>query len=169
MRTFKIYSLNNFQIRNTVLLTLVTMLHIISPWLTYFTTGSLYLLTPFTHFTPNPRQPSVFSRYPWAFFKKRIAHINEITVFVFVWFISLSICSHSAFMLLQMVLLTYWNDLNYFPGVMICLYIGLECKSRVEPSTQCICDGELWVLQHFHESLTFCSVLSKIFFSDKVT
>ena len=47
IRTFKIYSPRNFQIYNTVLLTIVTMLCITFPWLIYFITGSLYLLTPF--------------------------------------------------------------------------------------------------------------------------
>ena len=53
MRTFKIYSLSNLQICNTVLLTIVTMLCITSPWLIYFITGSLYLLTTFTQSIPN--------------------------------------------------------------------------------------------------------------------
>ena len=48
MRTFKIYSVSKFQVCNTVLLTIVAMLCIMSPGLI---TGSLYLLTPFTHFT----------------------------------------------------------------------------------------------------------------------
>ena len=47
MRTFKIYSLNNFQIYSTLLLIVVTMLCITSLWL-YFINGSLFLLTPFT-------------------------------------------------------------------------------------------------------------------------
>lgn len=45
MRTFKIFSLSNFQISNIVLLTIVTNY---IP-MTYFTTGSVYLLTS-THF-----------------------------------------------------------------------------------------------------------------------
>jgi len=45
---FNIYCLSNFQIYNTVLLSVVTVLHIISPGLP---TGSLYLFTPFVHFT----------------------------------------------------------------------------------------------------------------------
>ena len=58
MRNFKIYSPNDFQICNIVLLTLVTMLYITSPWLIYFITGSLYLLTPFTHFIHHPCPPT---------------------------------------------------------------------------------------------------------------
>ena len=50
MRIFKIYSLSNFQICNTVLLTIVTMLYIIFPWFIYFITGNLYLLTTSIHF-----------------------------------------------------------------------------------------------------------------------
>ena len=55
MRTLKIYFLGNFQIRATILLTTVTSLYITPPWLIYFLTGSLYLLTYFTHAThPQP-------------------------------------------------------------------------------------------------------------------
>ena len=50
MRTFKNYSLSNCHICNIVLLTIVTMLFITSPWLISFITGSLYLLTSFIHF-----------------------------------------------------------------------------------------------------------------------
>ena len=50
LKTLKYYSLSNFQIYNTVLLTIVTMLFTTSPELLYFRTGSLYLLTTFTHF-----------------------------------------------------------------------------------------------------------------------
>ena len=50
MRSFKIYTHSNFQIYNTVLLTIVTRLYITSPGLTYFITGSLYLLIPSSHF-----------------------------------------------------------------------------------------------------------------------
>ena len=51
MRTFKIYSLSNFQICNMVLLITDIMLHITSPmlYIIYFITESLDLLTHFTH------------------------------------------------------------------------------------------------------------------------
>ena len=48
---FKIYSFRNFQIYNTVLFTAVTRLYITSLELTCCKTGSLYLLTTFTHLT----------------------------------------------------------------------------------------------------------------------
>ena len=51
MGTFKIYYLSSLQIYNTVLLTVVIMLYITSPGLTYFIIGSLYLLTTFACFT----------------------------------------------------------------------------------------------------------------------
>lgn len=50
MRTFKIYSLCNFQIYYRVKLTVVTMLYTISSALTYLTAGTLYLFTTFTYF-----------------------------------------------------------------------------------------------------------------------
>ena len=56
MTAFKIYSCGTFQICSTVLLTLVTRLYAISPWLTHFVTGSLFLLTPWTLFAPLPHQ-----------------------------------------------------------------------------------------------------------------
>ena len=43
--------LSNFQVYNAVLLTRVTVLYIVSPWLIFFI--SLYLLIPFTHFCEN--------------------------------------------------------------------------------------------------------------------
>ena len=49
IRSFKIYSLSSFQICNSVLLTIVAMLYIVSPRLIYFITESLYLLTHFIH------------------------------------------------------------------------------------------------------------------------
>ena len=50
MRTFKIYSLSNFQVYNTVLLTIITMLFIRSPELIHLITGSLYPLTNISPF-----------------------------------------------------------------------------------------------------------------------
>ena len=54
MRTFKIYSLSNFQICKTVCLTIVTILYITFPRLIYLITGRLYLLITFTSFTHLP-------------------------------------------------------------------------------------------------------------------
>ena len=45
IRTFKIYSLSNFHVSNTVLLIIITMLYVESPELTNVITGSLYPLT----------------------------------------------------------------------------------------------------------------------------
>lgn len=42
MKTFKIYSFNNFRVYNPVLLTMVTMLYVTPPELIYLSTGSLY-------------------------------------------------------------------------------------------------------------------------------
>ena len=57
IRIFSTHSLSNFQICNTVLLTIVTTLYTVSPWFIYFITGSLYLWTTFicfSHPTHNP-------------------------------------------------------------------------------------------------------------------
>lgn len=52
MRPFKIYSFSTFQMHNTVLLTIITMLHITSSELIYLVTGNFLLLDhlhPFCH------------------------------------------------------------------------------------------------------------------------
>ena len=91
-------SLSSFQIYDTVLLTTVMVLYITSPGLTYLMTGSLYLLTTFTHFgptsTPCLRQPPIRSLYPWVFCYCFLRfHIYEIIQYLSlsVWLISLSI------------------------------------------------------------------------------
>jgi len=84
MRAFKIYSLSDFQIWNTVLLTIVTMLTL-HPYDIYFITGSLYLLTSFTILpTPTAHQSVLcICEFIVIFFK--IVHIREI-----IWYLSFS-------------------------------------------------------------------------------
>ena len=61
MRTFKIYSLSNFQIYNTVLLTIVIMLYITSSRLISIT-GSFYLSPPSTTLPfPQPSLPPLLT------------------------------------------------------------------------------------------------------------
>ena len=75
------------------------MLYITSPWLTYFIAGSLYLSTPFTHFTlplrPIPAKPlattNLFSvSMSWylafLFLFSYISNIGEI-----IWYLSFSV------------------------------------------------------------------------------
>lgn len=57
-RTFKVHFLSNLQIRNTGLLTTVTVLHITSPGFIYLITTSLDFLTTFTHFSHSPNPAS---------------------------------------------------------------------------------------------------------------
>lgn len=68
MRTFMIYSLCNFQIYNTVLLTIVTMLYTTSLWFICFITGILipleYQWVPLTQQLPN-----------WTSYFSSITHI----------------------------------------------------------------------------------------------
>ena len=56
MKIFKIYSLSNFEVYNTIVLTIVIMLYIISPELIHLIIGSLCPLTPFTIF-PHAHSP----------------------------------------------------------------------------------------------------------------
>ena len=83
VRNFKIYSLSNFQIYHKVLLTIVTLLYVISPGIIYFITGSLYLLTSFTHFVYPPapaseNHQSVFSIYVLFYFGIIVAFIRTL-------------------------------------------------------------------------------------------
>lgn len=50
-KTVQIYSLGNFQVYNTVLLTIILMLYIRSPEIIHLITGSLY---PLTNISPSP-------------------------------------------------------------------------------------------------------------------
>ena len=67
------FLLSSFQIYYTVLLTKLAMLYITSQWLIYYITGTVYLLTSFTHSThiPSPASgnyQSACSLYIWAWF-----------------------------------------------------------------------------------------------------
>lgn len=50
MIKFKVYSINNFHLYNTVLLIIVILLYIKSPEFIFLISGSLYPLTNFSHF-----------------------------------------------------------------------------------------------------------------------
>ena len=93
MKTFKTYSFSNFQLGNIVLLTIVNMLYLTSPWLICFITKSLKVSTPLNQFT-HPTltygsHQSAFYIYELLVFK--IPHIRHHSVFVFLWLISSSI------------------------------------------------------------------------------
>lgn len=66
MRNFNIYSLSNSQIYTTVL-AIVTMPYTIYPGLIYLITGSLYLLTTFTHFSHPTSYLYVCEPPPYSF------------------------------------------------------------------------------------------------------
>ena len=88
------YSMRSFQIYSTVILfTRVTILYISTLWLTYFITGSLYILSPFTHFA----QPTnLFFVYMSLFsFYLQMPLVSEITRYLSlsVWLISHGIIS----------------------------------------------------------------------------
>ena len=59
MKTFKIYSLNNFHVKYIAVLLIFITLDIMSLVLIYFITGNVYLLTTFVHFPLSP------SPHPW--------------------------------------------------------------------------------------------------------
>ena len=92
MRTFKIYSLNNFQICNSVLLTIVIKLYIASPWLIYFISRYLYLLTIFIHFTHPPPPLATTNLFSVSMFSFSVLFLDSTykwhhMAFVFAWLI----------------------------------------------------------------------------------
>ena len=77
MGTFNTYFLRNFQIHSRVLLTLVTIQFITSPWLIYLITRSLHLLTTFIPPRPLPLATTNLFSVSWAFFFQN-PHTSEI-------------------------------------------------------------------------------------------
>ena len=119
MKTFKIYSLNNFQICNAVLLTWVAMLH-----MTYlFSTWKLYLFTPFfLTLYPCLWQPPVSCLYLWGWhfvlFLDFTYKWDQITFFIF-WLISLSAMPSIPSMLLQMA---RFHSSLWLGDIPLCIY-----------------------------------------------
>ena len=135
MKTLKVYSLNNFQICDRVLLAIVIMLYITSQEFIYLIVGSLYLLTAFAHFSSCPYltfrdHQSALYFYEFSFVFKIISHISEIIQYLsyFVWLISLTIMILASNMLSQMVGFPYFSWLNNIPlcvraCVFVCVYL----------------------------------------------
>ena len=94
MRTFKISSLSNFQICNTVLITITARLYIMSPWHSFYNSKFIpfYPLHPFGP-SSHPLATTNCSLYLWACFVFCISHISEIIQYLSfsVWLMSLTI------------------------------------------------------------------------------
>ena len=67
VRTFKIYSVSNFQVYSTILLFIITMLYLRSSELTHLTSGTLYPLINVCPFPPHSRPwwPPLGSLFFW--------------------------------------------------------------------------------------------------------
>ena len=82
MRSSKLYTFSNFQIWNTELLSIVTMLFGKSSLFIYFTTVKFVPFMPFIHFTPPPL-PSlpipISILCLWSFLKFKILCTSQIT------------------------------------------------------------------------------------------
>ena len=127
MRTFHIYCLSNFQLYNTVVLTPVTMVYITFPELTYLITGSLYLLTTFSHF-PHPNPPPLATTNLFSVSMSSVVLDStckwDHTVLVFLWLISLSIRPHGPSKLLQMAgLPSFFYGRIIFQCVCVCVCV----------------------------------------------
>ena len=123
LRYFKIYSLCNLQMYNTVLFTIVARLYINLPT-TCFLTGSLYILTPFAPFMlPHLWQPPVCSLHLWAWFFLLDSTYNWECI-VFVWLTFLIIMPSGSILLLQM--LTFHSSYAWIIFIIIlimCVYM----------------------------------------------
>ena len=155
MITFKTYSVNNFQICNTVLSTLIAMLYIISPWLIYCITGSLnhlsiplpLLLAGTSLFSESVSSGVCLFWFSFFLFFK-IPHKSEIIWYLlfFFWLISLSL------MPLRSIHVFAGNKISFFFSgreysivcVYICMYVhtyihtyisGLPWRLRGKEST----------------------------------
>lgn len=81
MRAFKTYSGTNFEIYNTILLAIATMLCIISPGFIYLINGSLYLLATLiccSHFHCPPLATTICSLWVWCFFFYKHSYVSKI-------------------------------------------------------------------------------------------
>ena len=87
VRIFNIYSLWNFQVSSTVLLTTITMLYITFTELINFIIESLYPLTYISPFLPNssPWQPPFYSLFLWIRLFLDFTYTWDWTVFFFAW------------------------------------------------------------------------------------
>ena len=93
VRTSKIYSYNNFQVYNTVLLAIVIILYIRSPQLIQLITGILYHLTNITSLAPPSNAPAITFPLllPWVWLFKNSTCKWDHTVSVSLWLLLLSI------------------------------------------------------------------------------
>ena len=97
VRTLKIYSLSNFQVYNTVLLTIITVLYIRSPELIFLINGSLYPLTKISPY--RPPAPQLLVTTIWVSVCMSLAFLDSTykgdhTIFAF----SISLISLSVFL-----------------------------------------------------------------------
>lgn len=84
VRTFRIYPFTNFQVYNTVWLTIVTMWYMRSPKLIHLIHWHLYHLTHISPFPPlsSPQQLPLYSLYDLSFFRNTfhmLSHVSDIT------------------------------------------------------------------------------------------
>ena len=125
LRYFKIYSLCNLQMYNTVLLTIVARLYI-NLSTTCFLTGSLYILTPFAPFMlPHLWQPPVCSLHLWAWFFLLDSTYNWECI-VFVWLTFLIIMPFRVHPVVENVYISFFLWLNNIHNNInnVCIYVG---------------------------------------------
>ena len=117
VKTFKIYSLSNFHIYNTVL-SVITMLYTSDPQLIHLITGSLSVWPTFLHAISQPSQPLVttildcFCEFEFLDLTYRWYY----TVAVFLWFITISIMPSRAFTSFPIYKMFYFNEYENLHG-----------------------------------------------------
>ena len=132
---------------HTALLTLVTMLHI-TPWLTYFITGSLYLLIPFTYVVQTPPWPLATTNVfcvsyssVWFLLFLDSTYKWDYMVFVFLCLTYFTIMpSRSIHVVAKMARFPYFLWLNNIP-VYVCVYLTFSLSIHLSIDTLFPCLG----------------------------
>ena len=84
LRSFKMYSLSNFQVCNPVLLTIVITFNIMATCI-HLIHGSLHPLITFTHFSQQPWKQPIYSTSTSFLLKVVIQSLSRIRLFVTPW------------------------------------------------------------------------------------
>ena len=145
VKTFKIYSLSNFHIYNTVL-SVITMLYTSDPQLIHLITGSLSVWPTFLHAVSQPSQPLVttildcFCEFEFLDLTYRWYY----TVAVFLWFITISIMPS------RPIHIVTSGRTSFFPMAqsysIVYIYLIFFIHSSVHEHLGCFRSWLLWIM-----------------------
>ena len=133
-------------------------MYIIPPWLTYFITGSSYLLASFTHFAhPSPFPlywlPPICSLYLWPlfwlFFWLRVGEISHKSEII--WYVSFSAFLVSLSIMSSRSIHNKWQGFSLFMAVIVGCYLVLLFQMYISnPSIIVIIKDRLLPWEHIY-------------------